>query len=226
MSKIVFGKEVLTALDELVLPQHTALIVVDVQNDFCSPDGYIDKVESSNMEMMQACIDHLVGLLAEARQAGIMIIYVQATNYPNYIFKSAPDLARKIESLNPDSLLMCVDGEWGHQIVDKLKPLPDEIIIKKHRHNSFMGTGLDTLLRSNGIETLVITGVTTERCVLATITGAIAHDYYVVVPRDCVASQNVEMHKAALLVISGNLLKEGVTDSTQTINAWRGVRDR
>lgn len=222
MPKIVFGKEVFTTLDEFVLPQHTALIVVDAQNDFCSPGGCIDQLVSPNMEMVQSAVDHLAGLLAAARQAKIMIIYTQATNYPDGIFKSAPDLARKIEYLNPDSPLICVDGEWGHQIVDKLKPLPDEIIIKKHRHNSFMGTELDILLRSNRIKTLIITGFTTERCVLATITGAIAHDYYVVVPQDCVTAPKVEMHNAALVVISGNLRKEGVTDSVQIINAWRG----
>ena len=221
MPKILFGKEVLTVLEEFVLPQHTALIIVDPQNDFCSPGGCFDQLESSNMEMIKSCIEHLEGLLAVARRAGIMIIFTQASNYPNYIFKSAPVLGRFIEILNPDSPLICVEGEWGHQIVDKLKPLPNEIIIKKHRYNGFIGTELNMLLRSNGIKTVIITGVTTDHCVLATISGAIDHDYYVVVPKDCVASQNVEMHNAALLVICSNLQKEGVTDSIQIINAWR-----
>jgi len=221
MTKTVFGKEVFTALEELVLPRHTALVVVDAQNDAFSPGGCFDQLDSSNIETMKSSIDHLVGLLAAARQAKIMVIYTQATNYPNYIFKSGPDLARKIEYLDPDSSLICVEGTWGHQIVDKVKPLPNEIIIKKHRHSSFMGTELDMLLRSNGIKTVIVTGGTTERCVLATITGAIAYDYYVVVPKDCVASPYVEMHNAALLVISGNLCKEGETDSSQIINAWR-----
>lgn len=223
MSKIVFGKEVFTTLEELVLPQHTALIVVDVQNDFCSPGGRFAQLESSNMDMMQPCTDHLVELLTAARQAGAMIIYIQATNEPNYIYKSAPSLAWVIESLNAGSPLICIDGEWGHQIVDKVKPLPDELIIKKHRHSSFAGTELDMLLRSNGIKTAIVTGVATERCVLATVCGAIAHDYYVVVPEDCVASPSVEMHKAALLIMSGNLLKECMTNSTQIINVWRGA---
>jgi nicotinamidase-related amidase len=86
-----------------------------------------------------------------------------------------------------------------------------------------MGTELDVILRSNGMKTVIVTGVTTERCVLATIIGAIAHDYYVVVPRNCVASQKVDMHNAALLVISGNLLKEGVTDSSKIIEAWQST---
>jgi len=225
MPRIVFGKEVLTALGELVLPQHTALVVVDVQNDFCSPGGCFARLESSNMEMTESCIDKLAGLLAEARRAGTMIIYIQHTNHPNYIYRAAPSLAWLIESLDSNSPQICIDGGWGHQIVDAVKPLANERIIKKHRHNGFMGTELDMLLRSNGIKTVIVTGVATERCVLATICGAIAHDYYVVVPTDCVASPSVEMHKAALSVICANLLKEGVTDSIQIINAWREIID-
>ncbi len=220
MSKIVLGKEVFIALKELVLPRHTALLIVDAQNDFCSPGGRIAQLESSNMGMVQSAIDYLTELLEAARQAKILVIYTQATNRSDGLFKSAPDLARKIEHLNQDTPLICVDGGWGHQILDKLKPLPNEIVIQKRRHSSFMGTELDTLLRSNGIKTIIITGFTTERCVLATVTGAIAHDYYVVLPKDCVASQNLEMHNAALVVISGNLRKEGVTDSIQIINTW------
>jgi nicotinamidase-related amidase len=86
-----------------------------------------------------------------------------------------------------------------------------------------MGTEMDIVLRSNGMKTVIVTGVTTERCVLATVTGAIAHDYYVVVPRNCVASQKMEMHNAALLVISGNLLKEGVTNSSEIIEVWQST---
>jgi len=220
MSNIVFGKEVCTTLKELVLPRHTALLIVDAQNDFCSPGGCIAQLESFNMGMVQSAIDNLVGLLTATRQVKILVIYTQATNRSDGMLNSAPDLARKIEHLNPDTPLICVDGEWGHQILDKLKPLPNEIVIQKHRHSSFMGTGLDTLLRINGIKTLIITGFTTERCVLATVTAAIAHDYYIVVPKDCVASQNLEMHNAALVVISGNLRKEGMTDSIQIINVW------
>jgi len=221
MSKTVFDKEIFTTLEELTLPQHTALIIVDAQNDFCSQGGCFDQLASSDMNMTKLCLDNLGRLLAASRQAKVMIIYIQATNHPAAIFKSAADLARKVEYLNPESSLMCIDGEWGHRIVDKLKPLPNEIIIRKHRHNSFVGTELDVLLRSNGIKTLIVTGFATERCVLSTVTGAIAHDYYVVVPKDCVASPFVEMHNAAMVVISGNLCKEEVTDSTQIIRAWR-----
>lgn len=222
MSKVVFGKELLTTLSELVSPKHTALVIVDAQNDFCSPGGCIAQLDPAITRIMEPYIQNSAKLLAAARQAGLLIIYMQATNHSQGIFKSGPDILRKIEYLHPDRPLICVEETWGHQIVDRLKPLPHEIIIKKRRHNSFVGTELDILLRSNGIKSLIITGVTTERCVLGTVTGAIAHDYYVVVPKDCVAAPNIEMHHAALLVIRGNLCKEGMTESGTIIKIWEG----
>jgi nicotinamidase-related amidase len=221
MSRMVFGKEILTTLKELVSPSHTALIIVDAQNDFCSPGGCFDKLANSDIKLMKPFIQSMKSLLLAARRAKVKIIFTKATNYPGGVYKSAPDLARKTEYLDPSSPLICADGEWGDKIIDELAPQPGEIIIGKHRHNSFIGTELDLVLRSNGIKTVIVTGVSTERCVLATVTGAIAHDYYVVVPRDCVASPNIEMHNASLLVVSGNLLKEGVTDSSDIVKAWQ-----
>jgi len=226
MSKVVFGKHVFTTLEELVAPKRAALIIVDAQNDFCSPGGCVDLLPNSDMKLMKSFIEKTQTLLSAARRAKVLILFTKATNYPGGPYKSPPDLARKTEYLPPDSPLICAHGSWGDRIIDGLKPQPGEIIIGKHRHNSFMGTELDVVLRSNGVKTVIVTGVTTERCVLATVTGAIAHDYYVVVPRDCVASQKVEMHHAALLVISGNLLKEGVTDSSEIIKLWQATSAR
>lgn len=221
MSRMIFGKEIFTTLSEIISPKHTALIIVDAQNDFCSPGGIIDNIESSDLTTTRASIIRLMELLAAARKAKVMVIYTQATNYPSYIFKSSSDIARKTEYLDPNSPLLCIDGKWGYSIVEELKPLPEEVIIKKHRHSSFAGTSLDMLLRSNGIRTVVVSGFTTERCVLATVTAAIANDYYVVVPKDCVAAPNMEMHNAALTVISGNLCREGVTESARIIGIWQ-----
>ena len=226
MSRVVFGKDVFTTLEELVVPGHAALIIVDAQNDFCSPGGCVDRLPNSDMTLMKSFIEKTQTLLSAARRAKVLVLFTKATNYPGGPYKSPPDLARKTEYLPPESPLICAHGSWGDRILDDLKPQPGEIVIGKHRHNSFMGTELDVVLRSNGMKTVIVTGVTTERCVLATVTGAIAHDYYVVVPRDCVASQKVEMHDAALLVISGNLLKEGVTDSSEIIKLWQATSAR
>ncbi|MBW1802390.1 MAG: cysteine hydrolase [Deltaproteobacteria bacterium] len=219
--KTILGKNVFMTLEEIISPGHTALIIVDAQNDFCSSGGCIDRLSPPARGIMESYMEHSAPLLDAARKAGVMIIYTQATNHESGIYKSGPDLRRKIEYLDPENPLICIDGTWGHDIVNDLKPLPREIVIKKHRHNSFAGTELDMILRSHRIESLIITGVTTERCVLATIVGAIAHDYYVVVPVDCVAAPKREVHDAALLVIAGNLCEEGVVDSGAIIDAWK-----
>ena len=220
MTRTVFGKELFMSLEEILYPGHSALIVVDAQNDFCSPGGCIDRLNPATRKVMESYVERSAHLLEAAREAGVMVIYTQATNDPDGIYKSAPDLRRKIEYLDPESPHICTDGTWGHDIVDRLKPLPREKIIRKHRHSSFAGTELDIVLRSNGKKSLVVTGVTTERCVLATVTGAIAYDYYVVVPPDCVAAPDGEMHDAAIKVISGNLCKEGMADSRRIIRIW------
>lgn len=221
MAKTIFGKEVYMTLEEIVSPRHTALIIVDAQNDFCSPGGCVNRLYPAARDIMESYIEHSARLLEAARGVGVLVIYTQATNDPGGVYKSAPDIRRKMEYLDPETPLICIDGTWGHEIVDRLKPLSQEVVIRKHRHNSFAGTEMDMLLRSNDIKSLVITGVTTERCVLATIAGAIAGDFYVVVPPDCVAAPSVKMHDAALLVISGNLCKEGMADSKRIVNAWQ-----
>ena len=220
MAKIAFGKQLLTSLNELVAPTHTALVVVDAQNDFCSTGGCLEQMPDSDMRLMKSFVHNTVTLVEAARKAGVLVIFTKATNYPGGLYKSAPDLARKTEYLNPERPLICAAGTWGDDIIDDFKVSPGDIVLGKHRHNSFMGTELDVVLRSNAKQTVVVTGVTTERCVLATVAGAIAHDYYVVVPYDCVSSQNVEMHKAALLVMSGNLMKDGVTESAKIVECW------
>lgn len=221
MSRMVFGKEVYTKLEELVIPGYTALIIVDAQNDFCSKGGCFDRLQSSDMKLMRPFVENTARLLEAARRANVMTIFTKATNFPSGIYKSPPDLARKTEYLKPDSPLICAYGEWGDELIDELKPLPGELVITKHRHNAFAGTELDIILRSNGKKTVVVTGLATERCVLATVTGAIAHDYYAVVPRDCVASPRIDIHEATLLVLSANLLKEELTDSAKIISVWQ-----
>lgn len=221
MSKMVFGKEVFTMLEEMVVPAHTALVIVDPQNDFCSPGGCFDKLPDSDMSLVKPFIENTARLLSAARRANVMVIFTKATNYPGGVYKSAPDLARKTEYLDPDAPLICAYGQWGDEIIDELKPLPDEVVISKNRHSSFAGTHLDLLLRSNGIKTVIVTGIATERCVLATVTGAIAHDYYVVVPKDCVASPKLDVYDAALLVMSANLMKDEFTTSERIIKAWQ-----
>ena len=220
MSKTILGKNVLTTLEEWVLPQHTALVVVDLQNDFCSQGGRIEQL-GCNIDSLQACVAPTMRLVEEARRASVLVIYTKGKAYPNGLCTAPPDLARKSVMFGDKEPLLVVEGTWGYELVDMLKPLPNEVIIEKFRHNAFRGTNLDNLLRSNDIKTVIVSGVLTQQCVAATIRGAIEYDYYVVVPRDCVEASNADLQNAALLVISYILPKGGLTESKHIIDVWK-----
>ena len=94
-----------------------------------------------------------------------------------------------------------IDGTAGHQFLEGFEPLDGEFVVKKHRSSAFFGTDLDMILRSNQISTLVVTGLTTEGCVESTARDGLFNDYYVVIPEDCVASDDRAQHDASMLLM-------------------------
>ena len=110
-----------------------------------------------------------------------------------------------------------VEDTWGQQFCDGLEPQSVEPIIKKHRSSAFVATDLDSVLRSNGIESLIVTGCVTHGCVQATARHGAYNDYYVVVVKDCVASTSRELHEAALKIMESRL---DVVDSQEILNEW------
>lgn len=110
-----------------------------------------------------------------------------------------------------------VDGSEGQAVIPELAPIEGELLVRKYRSSSFWGTNLDMLLRSNGIQTLVMTGCTTEGCVESTARDAMFNDYYVVVAEDCVASDDREQHDASLLLMRHRF---DVVASPEIISTW------
>jgi nicotinamidase-related amidase len=100
-----------------------------------------------------------------------------------------------------EPLRYTVPGTRGHDIVPDLAPQGDEPVVRKYRSSAFWGTNLDLLLRSNGIETVVVTGCTTEGCVESTARDAMFSSYYVVIAEDCVASDDPLQHDASMLLM-------------------------
>ena len=111
----------------------------------------------------------------------------------------------------------CVDGSWGADFY-KVAPKEGDLVVRKHRYSAFSGTAMDNLLRRNGIRTTVVTGVSTNICVESTLREAFNLGYYVVVPRDCVASNNAELHEATLKNVE--FLLGDVTSSFDLIGRW------
>lgn len=211
------GKEILTALEELVKPEHTALIVVDIQNDFC-----VLPLEAARSERKLACpemVSKTVNLIEHARQAEALVVYLQDTLLPRRMSDSAPYFKKYMRRTGDPKKVKnkAIDRTWGHEIIEEIKPQPGEAMIIKYRSDGFVGTGLDLLLRSNQIKTTVFTGMVTGGCVAATARSA-ANEYFVVVAQDCCWSPKKEDHDAALSRMKG---RYDVVPSEEIIQIWK-----
>ncbi len=218
--RMIHGKQVMDTLEEIVDPRHTALIVVDVQNDFCSPEGAAGRL-GRNLSAMPAMIARLQRLLEESRRQGLLRVFVQAASLPNGQSDSPAWLYRNLAKglqRSSEAEEFCAPGTWGHEVVAELAPLPEEVRVRKHRSSAFHRTDLDLVLRSNGIKTVIVTGVVTEGCVDSTVRDALFHDYYAVLPRDCVASRNQAYHEASLLISKADLV-----EAEELGRAWAGL---
>lgn len=201
----VEGKQVFTELHELVDPSHTALVVVDMQRDFCTPGWAFDRL-GVDISMYSPMIPRLARLIARARTAGVPVVFIQMTVLPGRMSESPAqirfNLRLHLESNGEgEPLQYTVDGSEGQAIVDELAPEAADLVVKKYRSSGFWGTNLDLLLRSNGIRSVVMSGATTEGCVESTARDALFNDYYVVIAEDCVASDDPAQHEASLLLM-------------------------
>lgn len=196
--------QVLTDLREIVQPAHTALVLVDVQRDFCMDDGAFGTI-GVDLAMYPAAIDRMAELLAAARDAAVMPIFIQMTSLPGGASDSPAQIRfnlRLHKDTHSEPLRYAVDGSPGQQFVPALTPGPGEVVVKKYRSSGFWGTNLDLVLRSNGIRAVVMAGCTTEGCVESTARDAMFNDYYVVIATDAVASDDPRQHDASLFLMS------------------------
>jgi nicotinamidase-related amidase len=114
-------------------------------------------------------------------------------------------------------LLYTIEGTPGQEIIAELTPEPGDLIVRKYRSSGFWGTNLDLLLRSNGIESVIVTGCTTEGCVESTARDALFNDYYVVLPEDCLASDDRRQHEASLFLMRHRF---DVVSSDDILSCW------
>jgi len=201
----VDGKLVLTSLPELVDPSRSALVLVDMQKDFLDPAGEFARlgVDLSSYPAMRL---RLVPLVAAARDAGVLVVHIQMTTFSHRLSDSPAQIRfnmRMHESARAGGppLRYTEVGTPGHDFVEEFTPREGEPVVPKWRSSGFWGTNLDMILRCNGIETVVITGCTTEGCVESTARDAMFNDYYVVIAEDCVASDDQLQHAASILLM-------------------------
>jgi len=216
------NKLVYTALAELVDVRHTALVVVDMQNDFCKPGWAFDRL-GIDLSMYPAMIPRLACLINGARDASIPVIYIQMTTLPGRMSDSAAQIRFNMRLHLPshrltEPLLYTIEGTPGQAIIPELESQSGDLVVRKYRSSGFWGTNLDMLLRSNNIETVIMSGCTTEGCVESTARDALFNDYYVVLPEDCVASDDPRQHDASLFLMRNRF---DVVSSDEILAIWQ-----
>jgi len=223
------GQQVPVTLAELVEPASAALIVIDVQNDICLPEG---KQFSNPLVLKQGgtkgyapVLQRLRTVIPAARQAGVKVFYTKLTMLPNHQNDSAAFIRYRMKRFfteDPNNVPQltdfCIDGTWGHEICSEVSPEQSDIIVRKPRSDAFVGTDFELLLKMHGIKTLVLCGAQTDGCCMSTARGASHHDYFVVVLEDCVNSFNADNHAAALQIMRSRF---DVVSSSDVIAAWQ-----
>jgi len=205
--------DVLLTLPQKVDPRHTTVLVIDVQNDFCAPNGYYD-LTGAHLAGIHDMIPRLQRLLSDARHAGVPVIFVAAGYDAEYV--SSVQRERHLRRFGR-VLPVCPSGTWGADFFG-VAPLPGEPVIVKRRYSAFHGTDLDLLLRNRAIRTLVLVGVATNVCVETAARDGYMRDYYVVIVGDCTAARDNEAHRAALANVEANF---GVVATADLLaSAW------
>jgi ureidoacrylate peracid hydrolase len=202
-------------LEEILDPQHTAFVIIDMQNDFCHPDGGMAQGGADISANVQAIVA-VRELLDLARRHGVLVVHVQASYGP--LSASSVWIGEDTEASY--ALKICQPGTWGADSVTELAPVVGEPTVTKHRYSAFVDTRMETLLRSNGIETLVVTGTATMACVESTIRDAMMRDYQVVVPREAVAARGHMKHLHESSLETMDLFFAQVVGSTEIDDAW------
>jgi nicotinamidase-related amidase len=185
-------------------PDNTALMVIDMQNDFISEGGFGDFL-GNDVSLLENAIEPTRQVLQAAREAGLLVIFTREGHRPD-LSNLHPTKAKRgkldvgIGDEGPNGPVL-VEGEWGLDIVDELEPREDEPIIDKPGKGSFYATDLDLILRSNGIKNLIVTGVTTEVCIHTTVREANDRGYESLVLSDCVGSYFQEFQDVGLKMI-------------------------
>lgn len=197
-------------------PSHTAVLVVDMQNDFGSVGGMFERA-GIDISGISEAVAATAPVLRAARALGIPVVYLKMEHAPDLADAGPPDSPHwiKHQPFGVGSPVEAPDGRpsrvlvldtWNTDIVDELAPEPGDHVVSKHRYSGFFQTDLDELLQSLDVKHLLVTGCTTSVCVESTVRDAMFRDYSCVVVRDCTAEPigsgyTRTNHEASLLVI-------------------------
>ncbi|MGI8558200.1 MAG: cysteine hydrolase family protein [Solirubrobacteraceae bacterium] len=211
----------LTTLEQKVDPGHAALIVVDMQNDFCAPGGMMDE-EGADISAVQAMAKRLPDLIDAARGARALVVFIRnvySTEANSYLSDVYLEQAARRRGGSYTVREVCGPDSWEGDFYEGIRPLPGEPIVTKHRYGAFHNTDLETILRAHRIRTVVLTGVATNVCVETTAREAFLRDFYVVFTADGTASYADDTHEATLRTIDKYFVP--VVSVAEVADIWR-----
>ncbi|HYM69890.1 MAG TPA: cysteine hydrolase [bacterium] len=185
-------------------PKTAALVIIDMQRDFVYTGGFGEALGNDTSLLLKA-VPPTERVLHAARRAGLFVVHTREGHRPDLADLPRAKKLRghlKVGIGDPGPMgRILVRGEHGHDIVDELKPAPGEPVVDKPGKGAFYATDLDTILRTRGIQQLVVCGVTTEVCVHTTVREANDRGYDCLVLADCVASYFPEFQEIGIKMI-------------------------
>ncbi|WP_343698895.1 cysteine hydrolase [Caulobacter sp.] len=200
-----------------VAPGRTALLIIDMQADFVSPDGAAGRW-GADLSTVPAALEAAQHLAQAARAAKVPVIFAGLFTRPE---NDSPVLLERLRRRGGEPAVeaaICRDGEAGSAFVGP-QPQADEWVVRKTRYSAFWDTDLHVRLRTLGIDTVVLAGVTTECCVDGTARDAFNLDYHVIVAADACAAYEPDLHIGALKVMDLNTAI--VSDTASVTAVWR-----
>jgi ureidoacrylate peracid hydrolase len=182
-----------------IAPARTALLVIDCQVDFGALDGEMAR-RGADMTASQAALKKACELVDAARAAGVAVMFVRLVINPAAESRVIREARARQGDEGPS---FCVEGTHGADFIGPL-PLPDETVISKHRYSAFAKTGLADRLRSLGVDTLVLAGLTTECCVASSAWDGFELDFHIFIAADACAAYEEDLHRHTLKVLVQN----------------------
>ena len=205
-------------LAEKIDPAHAVLLVIDMQNDYIHPDGFLGKAGADTQPVIEI-VPTLRSLLDTARAAGVHVIHTRNWHRPA---TDSPAWLDKLARLGQDQAHRpAIAGSWGAGWYG-VEPLPGEEVINKFRYDAFLGTNLEFLLRARGARTVGICATATNVCVESTARAAHMRDFHLVMVGDACASVAVAAHEGTLANIAANFGE--VAPAARVAAAWSGAR--
>ena len=203
-----------------------------MQNDFLHPNGFFANRPEipGTIDQMQSTVPYIQGLIETARKAHVPVIYTKG--YEDVRFRKGPDLRRAAKWMeddqDPDGI-NSKQGSWGSELYEGIDPLPTEIVVEKHKWSGFDGKDkegkeLEVILQEKGIRTLVIAGVVAETCVETTIRDAYDRDYFIVVPKNSVGSNQEDQLKVRMEYWDAGFIGD-VLDEAEIKEYWPAVEE-